>query len=100
MCAEIGLSYSTLNMLYQRRSKHIAIETLGKVGDYLGVSVDYLIRGDETPPPPDSNAQQLRDLEEALRDLGVLRGDGSVDEAVYDRFIRFLKSSAEFIRPN
>ena len=42
-----GLSKSTLTSLYYERTKHPDIQTLKKVSNYLGVTIDELLTSDE-----------------------------------------------------
>lgn len=42
-----GLSKSTLTALYYERTKRPDIETLQKVADYLGVTIDELLTPEE-----------------------------------------------------
>lgn len=44
MCEEIGVPYNTYNSMLKRRSGSFDIETLRKISDYLGVSIDFLVR--------------------------------------------------------
>lgn len=48
LCRKTGISYSTLTSLFQRRSKLMHLETLQKIAEYLGVTIDYLVTGDRT----------------------------------------------------
>lgn len=45
--AETGISRSTLISLYYERTKRPGIETLQKVANYLGVTVDELLTPEE-----------------------------------------------------
>lgn len=42
-----GLSNSTLNALYYERTKNPTLETLKKIADYLGVTIDELLTVEE-----------------------------------------------------
>ena len=42
-----GLSKSTLTALYYERTKHHDIQTLKKVSNYLGVTIDELLTSEE-----------------------------------------------------
>lgn len=42
-----GISKSTLTALYYERTKHPDIETLKKVSNYLGVTIDELLTSEE-----------------------------------------------------
>ena len=40
------IPYATLSSLFQRRSKQMHLETMLKIADFLGVTIDYLVIGD------------------------------------------------------
>ncbi len=97
MCEATGIPYSSLMALYKRRSGNMANETAIKIADFLGVSLDYLLRGEGSPRPFEENAAVRAALETKMKNLGVIREDGSVDEERFARFLRWLQSSAELI---
>lgn len=47
MCLDLGLSKSTLSDMKSGRKNGISTTTANKMADYLGVSVDYLLNGEE-----------------------------------------------------
>lgn len=47
LCKSIGLSYNTLMSCYRRRSKKMPIETIRDMAQYFGVTLDFLISGDD-----------------------------------------------------
>lgn len=47
MCIALGMPYSTLSSMFQRRSKSIDIETLKKIASYLNTTLEYLVTGNE-----------------------------------------------------
>lgn len=53
----IGVPYSTLASMFARRSMGVDIETIKKIAQYLGTTVEYLVTGNEsykeTTPTPD-----------------------------------------------
>ena len=97
LCEATGIPYSSLMTLYQRRSGNMANETAIKIADFLGVSLDYLLRGVGTPRPLEDHAAIRAALETQMKSLGVIREDGTVDEERFARFLAWLKSSAELI---
>lgn len=53
LCKEVGISRSLFTELKSGRTKTISFEKAKKIADYFGVTVDYLITGEEkekTPP--------------------------------------------------
>ena len=47
MCKETGASRGSLTDLKVGRKKKLSIDTLSKIAEYFGVSVDYLLNGNE-----------------------------------------------------
>ena len=100
LCEATGISYSTLMTLYQKRRENMERDTAIKIADFLGVSLDYLLRGVGTPRPLEDHAAIRAALETQMKSLGVIREDGTVDEERFARFLAWLKSSAELIVAN
>lgn len=44
---ETGISYHTLTAMFQRRSKNVDVETLKKIAEYLGTTLEFLVSGNE-----------------------------------------------------
>ena len=51
MCSELGLSRSVMTDLKSGRKKGFSAEIAQKIATYFGVSVDYLINGEEKESP-------------------------------------------------
>jgi transcriptional regulator with XRE-family HTH domain len=64
LCDSTGISYNTLTSLFQRRSENIKLQTLIKIAEFLEVSLDWLIDGDQT------ESVSLDDIQTEL--LGIL----------------------------
>ncbi len=47
LCEGAGISYNTLASLFKRRSSRIEIDTLRKIADFLGTTIEYLTTGKE-----------------------------------------------------
>lgn len=47
MCKETGASRGSLTDLKAGRKKKLSTDTLSKIAEYFGVSVDYLLNGEE-----------------------------------------------------
>ena len=43
----IGVPYSTIASMFQRRSMGVDVETIKKIAQYLGTTVEYLVTGNE-----------------------------------------------------
>ena len=46
MCIDLNIPYSTLTSFYQKRSGNITLSTIRKIAEYLGCSMDFLVRGE------------------------------------------------------
>lgn len=44
---DLGIPYTTLASMFQRRSTSIDVDTIGKISTYLETSLEYLISGNE-----------------------------------------------------
>lgn len=47
LCLDLGIPYTTLASMFQRRSNSIDIETLKKISSYLDTTLEYLATGEE-----------------------------------------------------
>lgn len=82
MCEEIGLSYNTLMSSYLRKSDRMPLDVAKKIADYISVSLDWLITGQEHIPPSDEvpassydtppTAEEIADMMKALRQINAL----------------------------
>nr|DAR24077.1 MAG TPA: repressor protein [Caudoviricetes sp.] len=76
MLAELGLSINTMSSM-QSGGFYPRVESLAKIADYLGVSVDYLLGRDLSPVPEKSSAvsallselsdSEIADVEQYIR---------------------------------
>lgn len=64
MCLELGLSKSTLSDIKSGRKKGVSTETAQKMAAYFGVSVDYLVTGEnkEIPAAQEGNGYSEDEL--------------------------------------
>lgn len=84
LCSEISVSRGNLSDLKMGRIKSLSSEKLQKIADYFGVSVDYLLTGEDQKEKPTLTAKDerdiARDLEQIMADLdegGDLMFDGN-----------------------
>lgn len=82
LCRNISLSRSSLTELKSGRSKGISARNAQKIADYFGVTVDYLMTGEEKSSPTvvlTEGEQELLDLfrlvpvEDQQMVLGMIR---------------------------
>mgnify|MGYP002674500756 CR=1 FL=1 len=75
MLDELGLGSNTMSAMYHGKS--LSSESLAKIADYLGVSVDYLLGRDLSPAPEKSSVvsallselsdSEIADVEQYIR---------------------------------
>lgn len=97
--ALVGVSESAISQ-YETGKRQADFETLLKLGDALGCSVDYLLRGDETQWTPTLTAKDERDiareLEKTLSSLGDFDNPLMFDgEPLDDETRELLRASLE-----
>ena len=68
LCKEIGIQRSLITDLKMGRKKTLSAETLTKIAEYFGVSVDYLLGNEqkEKPAPQQEDELTIDTLEYAL----------------------------------
>lgn len=44
---DLGIPYTTLASMFQRRSMSVDVDTMGKIANYLDTTLEYLISGNE-----------------------------------------------------
>lgn len=69
MCKESGASRASLTDLKMGRKKRLSSDTLSKIANYFGVSVDYLIGNEQKENAPD----ELSLTEDEIRIIKALR---------------------------
>lgn len=74
MCKESGASRASLTDLKMGRKQSLSAETLTKIANYFGVSVDYLLNGEKEKSPVRS--EQENDIKEALTSMRQKALDG------------------------
>lgn len=67
MCLNLGMSKSTMSDLKSGRKKSLSSETLSRISQYLGVSVDYLLTGEEKEKPLVNGDEELTEYLEELK---------------------------------
>lgn len=88
VCLNLGLSKASA---YKWRNGSIPSgETLQKIADYFGVSVDYLLNGEETKKDPSKTAEVSDDVVK----VALFGGDGEVTPEMWEEVRRF----AEYVK--
>lgn len=97
MCTDLGMSRSTMTELRKGRVTTLKLEKAGKIADYFGVSVDYLLNGEqkESPAAKSDEAKiphaKYRDVlqQDGIRLL--LDADAKVSQEDLDDIVEFIK---------
>lgn len=87
--AEIGVAESTISQ-YETGKRQPDYETLLRIGEYFGVSVDYLLGQEKAPAENDKREINDDDIKFAL-----FGGDSEITDAMYDevrQFAAFVKN--------
>jgi len=94
MCTDIGLSKGLLTDLKMGRRQGVSATTAQKIADYFGVSVAYLLTGEEDKKKPVSETgDELSALDlEILRRLSDLTPD---ERSKVDAFVQGLLANRE-----
>lgn len=72
MCRESGTSRGSLGDLKSGKIQTLSSETLKKISDYFGVTIDYLL-GNEKTPIADDNGRITNELIDLLSDVSEER---------------------------
>ena len=86
MCKESGASRASLSDLKVGRKQSLSAETLSKIANHFGVSVDYLLGKENKKAPTDSGERSVSDDEIKFALFG---GDGEITDEMYDEVKRF-----------
>ncbi len=82
MCRVCGIPRASLSDFKMGRKKSLSMDTLSKIAEFFGVSVDFLYGGESSVPD-----------EQALK-VGMFGGDGNVTDEMWNelkRYARYLK---------
>lgn len=84
--AEIGVAESTISQ-YETGKRQPDYETLLKLGEFFGVSVDYLLTGEEAKKAP-SGVDERSVSDDAIK-FALFGGGGEITDEMYDEVKRF-----------
>ena len=92
MCTDLGLSKSLMTDLKSGRKKTVNAETAQKIAAYFGVTVGYLLGGEEKGEKKEQPIEYdgLSKNRKALIDFAM-----SISEEKAEKFLRLLKSIEE-----
>ena len=71
MCKESGTSRASLSDLKMGRSQSLSAETLSKIANHFGVSVDYLLGLQNDLPTSTKSSELIKRIEMRLAELGM-----------------------------
>ena len=83
LCRECEIPRASLSDYKNGRKKSLSTETLSKIADYFGVTVDYLYGGEA--PVPDDNTLKV----------ALFGGDSNVTEEMWDEVKRYARYLVE-----
>lgn len=91
---EIGVARTTYAM-YEQNSREPDNETLQKLADFFGVSVDYILgRTNDQMPKKEDLDEEEREIMEKLREVANEYGVGLTDPA----FLKAFETALEFAK--
>ena len=67
VCNDLGLSRGLMTDLKMGRKKGVSAETANRIANYFGVSVDYLLTGEEKEKPLVNGDEELTEYLEMLK---------------------------------
>ena len=73
LCRESGASRGSLSDLKQGRKQSLSAETLSKIADYFGVTVDYLLGNEQKEKPLVNGDEELTEYLEILKTRPEMR---------------------------
>jgi len=89
VCRESGASRASLSDLKAGRKQSLSAETLSRLADHLGVTVDYLLSGAEKAPALGSRTPSDDEIKFAL-----FGGDGEITDAMFEE----VRSFAAYVK--
>lgn len=73
MCKDVGIRNSVLSDLNCGRKKGLSADTLSKISDYFGVTVDYLLGNEKAPVEEAKADDEMIEILRAFKDNPELR---------------------------
>lgn len=75
MCNDLGISRSTMTELRKGRVTTLKLEKAKKISDYFGVSVDYLLTGEQKEKPASPEGDGLDPVTKELFEIVEMSDD-------------------------
>lgn len=89
MCSDLGISRGMMTDLKMGRKKTLSAQTLAKIAEYFGVSVEYLLGKEQKEKP----AKKADITDEDLK-FALFHGTEGITDEMFDEVKRF----AQFVR--
>ena len=89
MCKDLNIQPSVMTDLKKGRRSSVRAETAQKLADYFGVSVSYLLNGEETKKAPIQTDERCIDDDDIK--FALFGGDCDITDEMYDEVKRFAK---------
>lgn len=93
---EIGISTSTIGM-YEQGRREPDFETVKKLANYFGVSIDYLA-DNESKLFNDEELKEKEILKRSLINAGYMKENEDLSDEELQKLMKFIKNNKEFIK--
>lgn len=93
---EIGISTSTIGM-YEQGRREPDFETVKKLANYFGVSIDYLA-DNESKLFNDEELKEKEILKRSLIKAGYMKENEDLSDEELQKLMKFIKNNKEFIK--
>lgn len=93
---EIGISTSTIGM-YEQGRREPDFETVKKLANYFGVSIDYLA-DNESKLFNDDELKEKEILKHSLINAGYMKENEDLSDEELQKLMKFIKNNKEFIK--
>ncbi len=89
LCRETGVNRGNLSDLKMGRQKGLSVKNADKIAEYFGVSVKYLLTGEQK-----TSTEGERQVTEEDIKFALFGGDGEITDAMY----REVRSFADYVK--
>ena len=91
MCVDIKISKGNISDLKMGRIKSLSAESLSKIANYFGVTVDYLLGAGQKENAPADRGEDVSDDDIKFALFG---GDGEITDEMYNE----VKNFAQYVK--